>query len=197
MAPNTSRQLFPSPVGRTALEDTLGGYLTGEFQAQLEQAAQEVRTAQDIANQRTIERDLASQAWRDQLLRTEEIANGLEASLQARERLCTSLMHLVLLYANKAGANETDDTRIDICTRYFEELRTFAVEHYDYNCQLTPLADVRINVDDELAADALIGMTTEESDSETESEYAPDSEEDPEFIHNTMDEDEEMETIEI
>jgi len=177
MAPNTSRQLFPSPTGNSALEDALGGYLTGEYQAHINQAAQELRSAFDLVNQRTIERDLASQAWRDQLMRTEDIANGLEVSLQARDRLCSSLMHLVLLYASKAEVDEVDDTRIGICTRYFEELRTFAAEHYDYNCQLTPLDDIRMNVDDELAAEILRDMSTDaESDSETESESVPETE---------------------
>jgi len=201
MAPEARRQLFPALNGRTDLQDTLGAWLIGDAQARLAQADEQVRTAQDIANQRTIERDLASQAWRDQMMRTEDIANGLEVSLQARDRLCSSLMHLVILFANKLEMNEEDDTRIGICTRYMEELRTFAAEHYDYHCQLNAIDDVRAAVDDELAAQVLADMPTDpDSGSETESEY------DPEFVHDTegaMDidsediTDNEFETIEL
>jgi len=202
MAPEARRQLFPARDGRTDLRDTLGAWLIGDAQERLSQAAEEVRTAHEIANQRTIERDLASQAWRDQLMRTEDISNGFEVSLQGRDRLCTSLMHLVLLYATKLEIDETSDTRIGICTRYFEELRTFADEHHGYAHQLTPLDTIRDNVDDELAAEALVDMPTDpDSGSETETDAETESEDDPEFVHDTdgaMDIDEDdMETVEL
>jgi len=152
----------PRLRGRTALEDTLGPWLNGNHQAEVAQLRN--RLAEEIQRATTFQTESAlySDFWRQSMTDAERIANGFEVALMGRERLIGLLLYFAIKGSLNYDMSEADTQQLNICMAYSDELRAFAADNYNYDCQLQPSEYVINRAIEDVAADDLIDLTTDE-----------------------------------
>jgi len=170
-------------AGRSALEDTLGDWLNGNHQAELEAASNRATDATRLANENEVGMELYRDMWQDSERASAEDRARLEHAMQARDRTINMLLHTCYrLYADHD--DEEIGERIDICAHYIEQLRSQATDLFMYECNLQNPSDVMDAAFRESGLESLASMSTE-----ADSENSPiDLTGEPETIDLTMEE---------
>jgi len=165
-----------------ALIEALGGYLTGEYQAEIVARDARLAAVEETASEHREMRGIYRDMWQQAEMAVEAQRNDLQWAIEARDRVIVMLLATVYR-ANILGRDATVDTQTELCASYVDELIDAARTSNTRTALRRPEA-IMDEVYQDIMREDLAGMDTEEDSSSGDS-----------VIDLTADEDIDMEEL--
>lgn len=150
-----------------ALADALGGWLTGEYQAEINQLSDDVVAMRSEVAESNDMRGIYRDMWQQAEAALEAQRNDMQWAIEARERVINMLFATLYRSTILSTAESTTESQLNLCSSYVDELIDSAAGHA-YNSVLRRPDIICDEVYQEVMREDLAGMTTESDSSDSE-----------------------------